>query len=125
MTKNKKITKKVISGIKSSGRAFPQWNDYVLDKMKEDSEFVNQSVRFALRDFIETGDDDFLSVTLKQAAAAKGITKLAKETGLSRQYIYEMLSEKGNPTLSTFRAVLAALGFKMYIRAIKPTKKTT
>jgi len=62
----------------------------------------------------------FLRETLKQAAAAKGITQLAKETGLSRQYIYEMLSEKGNPTLATFRAVLKALGFRMYVRAVKP-----
>ncbi len=109
----------------SKKREFPTWDSLTSEMMKKDSEFMHLAIKRTFRDYIQTGDDFFLRETLKQAAAAKGITKLAKETGLSRQYIYEMLSEKGNPTLSTFRSVLAALGFKMYIRAIKPTKKTT
>lgn len=100
-------------------RQFPAWDDYITERFKKDSEFFKRSVNFSVKDFFKTGDETFFRETLKQAATAKGITNLARETGLSRQYIYEMLSEKGNPTLATFRAVLKALGFKMYIRAVK------
>ena len=104
---------------KNNKREFPTWDDYIINRFGKDSEFFKRSTKFAVKDFFETGDETFLRETLKQAATAKGITNLSKETGLSRQYLYEMLSEKGNPTLTTFRAVLKALGFKMYIRAMK------
>ena len=104
---------------KNKKREFPTWDDYIVNRFKKDSEFFKRSTKFAVKDFFETGDEGFFRETLKQAAAAKGITNLARETGLSRQYLYEMLSEKGNPTLATFRLVLKALGFKMYIRAVK------
>jgi probable addiction module antidote protein len=104
-------------------REFPTWDSLVVENMKKDSVFMNLALKRTFREYVQTEDDFFLRETLKQAAAAKGITNLARETGLSRQYIYEMLSEKGNPTLTTFRAVLTALGFKMYVRELKPTKK--
>lgn len=103
-------------------REFPTWDSLVVEQFKKDPEFLNLALKRTFREYVQTGDEFFLRETLKQAAAAKGITNLAKETGLSRQYLYEMLSEKGNPTLATFRAVLKALGFKMYVRAIKPAK---
>ncbi len=100
-------------------REFPTWDSLVVEQFKKDPEFMHLAIKRTFREYVQTGEEFFLRETLKQAAAAKGITKLAKETGLSRQYIYEMLSEKGNPTLATFRAVLKALGFKMYVRAVK------
>lgn len=100
-------------------RVFPTWDSFVVEEFKRDPEFMHHALKRRFKEYVRTGDDFLLRETLKQAAAAKGITNLAKETGLSRQYIYEMLSEKGNPTLSTFRAVLKALGFKMYVRQIK------
>jgi probable addiction module antidote protein len=99
-------------------RQFPTWDSLAAEEFKRDPEFLKMAVKRNFKEYIKTGDEFFLRETLKQAAAAKGISQLAKETGLSRQYIYEMLSEKGNPTLATFRAVLEALGFKMYVRAI-------
>lgn len=100
-------------------REFPTWDSLVVEEFKRDPEFMNLALKRNFREYVKTGDDFFLRNTLRRAAEAKGITQLAKETGLSRQYIYEMLSEKGNPTLATFRAVLKALGFKMYVRAVK------
>jgi len=100
-------------------RVFPTWDSLVVEQFKKDPEFLHLALKRNFREYVKTGDDFFLRETLKRAAEAKGITKLAKETGLSRQYLYEMLSEKGNPTLATFRLVLKALGFKMYVKEIK------
>jgi probable addiction module antidote protein len=100
-------------------RVFPTWDSLVIEQFKRDPEFLRLALKRKFRDYARTGDDFLLRETLKQAAAAKGMTELAKQTGISRQYLYEMLSEKGNPTLSTFRAVIEALGFKMYFKAVK------
>jgi probable addiction module antidote protein len=99
-------------------REFPTWDSLVVERFKTDPEFLSLALKRNFKEYVKTGDDQFLRKTLKRAAEAKGITQLAKETGLSRQYIYEMLSEKGNPTLTTFRSVLKALGFKMYVRQV-------
>ncbi len=47
------------------------------------------------------------------AQAHGGLGKLAGETELNRQNIYRMLSDNGNPTLTSFLAILAALGFEL------------
>lgn len=97
---------------------FPTWDSYVVERFKKDPEFFKRSLRNALKDVSKTGDEFLLRETLKQAAAAKGITNLAKETGLSRQYLYEMLSEKGNPTIKVFGLVLKAFGYRMVFKPI-------
>ena len=52
-------------------------------------------------------------------ARAKGMTQVAKHTGLSREQLYRSLSENGNPTLSTTLTVLDALGFGLAARPRK------
>jgi probable addiction module antidote protein len=44
-------------------------------------------------------------------ARAKGMTNIAKKTGLAREHLYKSLSENGNPTLETTLAVMKAIGF--------------
>ena len=45
-------------------------------------------------------------------ARSKGMTEIAKRTGVQRQSLYHALSEVGNPTLT---AVLDALGLRPWI----------
>ncbi|HFH4259277.1 addiction module antidote protein, partial [Pseudomonas aeruginosa] len=47
---------------------------------------------------------------------AKGMTELAKETGLAREQLYKSFSERGNPTLKTMLAVMRALGVDLTAR---------
>lgn len=44
-----------------------------------------------------------------------GITRLAKQTGLARGNLYRILSEDGNPTLSTLLTILEALDLQLEI----------
>jgi len=64
---------------------------------------------------LEEGEPTAISTALGNVARAKGMTRLAKETGLTREALYRALAPEGNPTLSTFTAVLDALGLKMRI----------
>ena len=47
------------------------------------------------------------------SARAKGMTQIAKDTGLSREQLYRSFSTNGNPTLKTTIAVMKALGIEL------------
>lgn len=64
---------------------------------------------------LEDGDPKALTAALGNVARAKGMTQLARDTGLTREALYRSLTPDGNPTLSTFAAVLDGLGLKMRI----------
>jgi len=61
----------------------------------------------------EEGDPQLISAAIGDAARAYGMTKLAKDTGLTREALYRSLSDQGNPELSTVLKVLGALGIKL------------
>ena len=65
--------------------------------------------------FEEAGDDAaFIAHALGVVARAKGMTQLAKDTGLGRESLYKALSGEGNPSFSTILKVMSALGVKLH-----------
>ena len=67
----------------------------------------------------EAGDDPaFIAHALGVIARARGMTQLAKDTGLARESLYKALSGEGNPSLSTINKVAKALGLKLQLRAV-------
>lgn len=63
----------------------------------------------------EAGDDAaFIAAALGDIARAKGMTQLAKATGLGRESLYKALSGEGNPSLGTLLKVMHALGIKLH-----------
>ncbi len=71
-----------------------------------------------LRAAIEDGEPALLMVALRNVAeSAGGMTWLARQTGLCRESLYRVLSENGNPRLSSLDAILRALGLRLSITA--------
>ena len=64
---------------------------------------------------LEDGDPKTISMALGDVARAKGMTDVAKETGITREALYKSLSEKGDPKLSTLMGVFKALGLKLRV----------
>jgi probable addiction module antidote protein len=54
---------------------------------------------------------------LGDIAHAKGMSKVAREAGLSRESLYKALSEDGNPSLATVLKVAKALGLRLHAKA--------
>ncbi|WP_412103687.1 addiction module antidote protein [Slackia exigua] len=46
-------------------------------------------------------------------ARARGMTQLAKDTGITRDGLYKALSPTGNPSFSTVQKVIRTLGYKL------------
>ncbi|AOO82571.1 addiction module antidote protein [Bosea vaviloviae] len=78
------------------------------DALKSD-----EAVELFLDDAFASGNARYIAQALGVVARAKGMTKIARETGLAREQLYKSLSENGNPTLETTLAVLKAIGFEM------------
>jgi probable addiction module antidote protein len=63
---------------------------------------------------IEDGDPRMIAAALGDIARAKGMSQIARETGLSRESLYRALSENGNPEFGTVIKVIRALGLKLH-----------
>lgn len=64
---------------------------------------------------MEGGDPKHIARALGDVARSKGMTDIARKTGVGRQALYAALSENGNPTLETLTAVLAAMGLRLSV----------
>ena len=78
-----------------------------------------QDVAEYLEAVFEDGEPALISHALGVVARAKGMTSVAKQAGVTREALYKSLSDRGDPTLSTFMGVLKALNIRM---AIVPEK---
>jgi len=66
----------------------------------------------------EAGDDPaFIANALGVIARARGMTQLARDTGLARENLYKALSVDGNPEFGTILKVIKALGLKLHAQA--------
>lgn len=66
---------------------------------------------------LEEGDAALFAAALGDVARAKGMTQVARATGLGRESLYKALSPDGNPEFSTILKVLDSLGLKLHATA--------
>lgn len=67
----------------------------------------------------EAGDDPaFIARALGNIAKARGMTQLARDTGLGRESLYKALSGEGNPSFATILKVTRALGLQLRAGAL-------
>jgi probable addiction module antidote protein len=69
--------------------------------------------------WLEEAPDDTSGIlkALGDIARAKGMTEVAKDTGLSRESLYRALSADGNPSFATILKVARALGVRLHAEA--------
>jgi probable addiction module antidote protein len=63
------------------------------------------------------GNGQLLAAALGDVARVRGMTRLARETGLAREALYRALSRDGNPELATLTKVLRAFGLRLSVSA--------
>jgi probable addiction module antidote protein len=63
---------------------------------------------------LEEGDPALVAAALGDIARAKGMTQVARDTGMGRESLYKALSASGNPEFATVMKVVAALGLKLH-----------
>ena len=78
---------------------------------------TNEDMAAYLEAAIEDGDPAVISAAVGDIARAKGMSQIARETGLGRESLYKALSPGGNPEFATILKVVRALGLKLHVEA--------
>ena len=65
----------------------------------------------------DPGDGSLVRAALGDIARARGMSQLARDTGLAREGLYKALSPEGNPEFATIMKVIKALGLKLGAQA--------
>jgi probable addiction module antidote protein len=63
------------------------------------------------------GDAAFIAKAIGAIARAKGMSQVARDTGLSRESLYKALSGERSPSFDTILKVVDALGLRLHAEA--------
>jgi probable addiction module antidote protein len=86
---------------------FRKWN--VVEYLKTEEDMV-----LYFDACLEEGDPALITAALGDIARAKGMSQVARDTGISREGLYKALSGEGNPEFATVLKVMKALGLKLH-----------
>jgi probable addiction module antidote protein len=62
---------------------------------------------------LEDGEPALVAAALGDVARARGMSEIARETGMSRESLYRALSADGNPEFATVLRVMRTLGLRL------------
>lgn len=93
------------------GKEF-DFQDYLINRETDPDAFYMACIQE------DPGDGSLVRRYLYELAKAKGMSLLAKETGLTRQCLYKALSPEGRPTFETIFRISRALHVKPPIATI-------
>ena len=82
---------------------------HYLDSKEMIAEYLSQ--------VLSDGDMDELLAAIGNIAKAKGMTQIAKDTGLGRESLYKTFSEGSKPKFETVMKVLNSFGVKLQATA--------
>jgi len=66
----------------------------------------------------DPGDGSLIRAALGDIARARGMSQLARDTGLAREGLYRALSADGNPEFTTIMKVMRALGVRLRAESV-------
>lgn len=82
-------------------------SDYLTDE---------ESITEYLNAVLEENDSALLLAALGDIAKAKGMTQIAKDSGLSRESLYKSFATDAKPRFETIQKVLGALGVSLSVK---------
>ena len=74
-----------------------------------------EAIAAYLNDAIASGNADELIAALGTVARVKGMSVIARDTGLGRESLYKALSGSSKPEFATINRVMASLGLRMTV----------
>lgn len=73
----------------------------------------DEDIAAYMTEALATGDATLIAHALGVIARARGMTRIARATGLSRESLYRALSADGNPEFATVLRILEAMGLRL------------
>ena len=84
-------------------------------KAFDEADFLktDKDIAAYITEALATGDAALITHALGVIARTRGMTRIARETGLSRESLYRALSADGNPEFLTVLKIMEALGLRL------------
>jgi probable addiction module antidote protein len=76
------------------------------------------SIAAYLTDILEANDPALLAAAVGDIARARGMSEIAKASGLTREALYKALRPDAQPRFDTINRVCAALGVRLVAQAV-------
>ena len=89
-------------------------DEAIVRRIRKDSAFSAEYLKTTLED---EDDPRVLLIALRHLVQAEGTAKVAKAAGVARESLYQALSQRGNPRLSTLIAATRAVGRRLPVEA--------
>jgi probable addiction module antidote protein len=89
-------------------KSYRDWIDAKLADPGRAARYLNAASEYSEATFLKA----LRKIALSQN---RSMTEISEASGITRESLYRMLSETGNPTSEHRRAILAALGFKSVV----------
>lgn len=80
-----------------------------------------EKISIYLQLVLEENNPAELAHALGVIAKARGMTQIAKDSGIGRESLYKALREGANPRFETISRVMNALGVQLTVTPIKPS----
>lgn len=80
---------------------------------------TSEAIAAYLTEALATEDAGYICAALDTVARAKGMTSVARETGLSRESLYKSLSGSSKPEFETVRKVIRSFGVRLVAEPVK------
>jgi probable addiction module antidote protein len=77
---------------------------------------TEEQITAYLDDIFKSGDPGLIITAIGDAARARGMSKIAFDTGLGRESLYKSLSQGTKPSFETVLKVLISMGFRLSLR---------
>lgn len=74
-----------------------------------------ENIREYFRQVMQDGDPEEIVIALGHIARARGMTQLARDTGLGRESLYKSLTGQASPRFDTIMRVTRALGLTLTV----------
>jgi probable addiction module antidote protein len=79
-----------------------------------------QAIAEYLTAILEENDPALLATALGDIARARGMTEIAKSSGITREALYKALKPSAHPRFDTISRVCAALGVRLVAQVATP-----
>jgi probable addiction module antidote protein len=79
-----------------------------------------EAIAAYIETYLEDGSPEEIRSALATVARSKGISDLARRSGVSRPGIYKALGQDGNPSFETIRSILSAMGLRLTVEPAEP-----
>jgi probable addiction module antidote protein len=81
--------------------------------LRNHPEEIDDYITVLFDEYTESGDTSSLLASLGVVGRVKGVSHIAKVSGLSQQRVQQTLSENGNLQFSSVNAIMHAMGYRL------------